>query len=104
MQGAKTFLGSKVITTSFGYIPSVDALLKNQKQVTGSTMLRALHMHTDTHGVVMKIRAICKISEGVKVEMSEGHFLGLLVCLIFVCLGLLCWLFLFVGFLFLFFF
>ena len=58
MQGVKTLLRSKVITTSFVYmitclLPSTDALLKNQKQVTGSSMLKALHVHTDQKAAFM---------------------------------------------------
>lgn len=138
MQGVKALLRSKVITTSFVYIikcllPFAGALLKNQKQVTASGLLKALQVHTDQksclhsfsltcstqypctaghlvlstpprlylpqattahefllqlssvvtpalhqHGTVLKIRAICKISEAVKVQLSERHFVLLL--------------------------
>jgi len=52
MQGVKILLRSQVIATSFVYIikcllPSTDTQLKNQKQVPGSSMSKALHVHAD---------------------------------------------------------
>lgn len=50
MQAVETFLRNKGINTSFVYIikcllPSTDALLKNEKQITFSSMLKAVRVH-----------------------------------------------------------